>query len=730
MKYRFNFFSIFLLISLFFIQSNADNSIKKNVLIINSYHNGYIWSDKITKSILNILNNKNIPSNVLYLNSLRVNSKEYTKVLEELYSIEINKYNYETIITIDTPAYKFVKRNYKKLRENQKIVFVGSEVFDKQNEISNRTYGILNNRDIVGNIKLIQKFFPNIKKLHIINNNFTNIIENNYQVYENIIKNKELEIIYYQYKNIDSLVKDFNKFEKDEIILFIKLNKDENNAFLSFNEISHLLSLLKLPTFITDTLYSGHNVIGGKLVNINSLGEQVANITVKILNNEQIKDKVIVNKEFLYIFNYEKIKEFKLNPLILHKPFSYVNSYLSFFEKDNILINFVFILSPFLLLLIFLLLYILFFRIKSTKLIEQRIEFDKVLLNAIKTPVVWQNDKGDIINSNLKFDKLLKMNTSKGISLNDFLKNNGFDLLLEKLRRHNKYKNSPKEIVFNDNQEYKIFLINQTEYRETIFNTKGKFTVFVDITKERLALEEKIKHQEFMIQQSKLAEVGEIFSSIAHQWKTPLLEITTIAQEQIYSTNSKDINEENNAFVNDIMMQVKYMGETISDFQNFIMPSTRKVTFDISSAITKMLEIINHNMKYNYINTNINVQKNANLNILGYKNELMQILLNIVNNAKDAIVRRKKEKKIKQGFLNIDIKNIDASVLIQIEDNGGGIPKEHINNIFKPYYTTKENGHGIGLYMAKLIIEDKMDGTIWVENTENGAKFSIKLAFL
>ncbi|PHO15166.1 hypothetical protein CPH92_08185 [Malaciobacter marinus] len=82
---------------------------------------------------------------------------------------------------------------------------------------------------------------------------------------------------------------------------------------------------------------------------------------------------------------------------------------------------------------------------------------------------------------------------------------------------------------------------------------------------------------------------------------------------------------------------------------------------------------------------------------------------------------------MKEGIINIDIKNIQNDVLIQIEDNGGGIPKEHINNIFKPYYTTKENGHGIGLYMAKLIIEDKMDGTIEVENTNNGAMFSIKL---
>ncbi len=276
-----------------------------------------------------------------------------------------------------------------------------------------------------------------------------------------------------------------------------------------------------------------------------------------------------------------------------------------------------------------------------------------------------------------------------------------------------------------ENKEY-TYLINQTNYTENIFKTKGTVTVFTDITKEKQAIKEKRKHQEFVIQQSKLAEIGEVFSSIAHQWKSPLVEIATIAQEKLYDEEG-EVKEEDDKFVNDIMFQVKYMTETINSFQKFIMPSTHKIVFDINESVEEMLEIIRHNMKYNYIDVHVNVKPNTNLMILGYKNELMQTLLNIVNNAKESIIKEKSKDKISQGVININIKNINNKVQIDISDNGGGIPQKYINQIFEPYFTTKKDGHGIGLYMAKLIIEDKIGGTINASNTKDGAIFTIQL---
>jgi signal transduction histidine kinase len=175
------------------------------------------------------------------------------------------------------------------------------------------------------------------------------------------------------------------------------------------------------------------------------------------------------------------------------------------------------------------------------------------------------------------------------------------------------------------------------------------------------------------------------------------------------------------------MVQVRYMTDTINDFQKFIMPSTQKTVFDVSEAIETMMKIINHNIKYNYIDVTIDVSNATNLMVSGYKNEFMQTLLNVVNNAKEQIKEARENKLIKRGSIFIQIYNYSKKVIIDIKDNGGGIPIDKMPNIFDAYYTTKEQGHGIGLYMSKLIIEDKMGGKIRASNTNEGACFTITL---
>ena len=220
--------------------------------------------------------------------------------------------------------------------------------------------------------------------------------------------------------------------------------------------------------------------------------------------------------------------------------------------------------------------------------------------------------------------------------------------------------------------------------------------------------------------------IGEIFSSIAHQWKNPLVEIATIAQEHVYSCNEQG-DEKNSPYVHDIMVQVRYMTDTINDFQKFIMPSTAKSVFNVQEAIETMMKIISHTIKYNYIDVSIDSTKATNLNVLGYKNEFMQTLLNIVNNAKEQMKELRDAKKIKRGHIDIRIYNSSKKVIIEISDNAGGIPEDALAHVFDAYFTTKEQGHGIGLYMSKLIIEDKMGGKIRASNTNEGACFTITL---
>ncbi|AXX93465.1 ATP-binding protein [Malaciobacter molluscorum LMG 25693] len=720
-----------LIFTIVFFSMNLYANGVKNVLIINSYHKGFDWSDKIIKGMEEVFYKTNIDSNVLYMDSKRISSQKYYNKLKELYLLQLSKHKYDLVVAIDPFAYEFVLKYYKDLCTNgQPIYFIGLEQFSreyvKKFGLENKVSGMMERRAIPETIKMIPIIMPDIKKLYIINDKSANGDDSEPYIKEAIkeIGNK-YKVEYIRSISFEDLKKKFSKFRKNEAIFFIRFYNDSTGKLNKNYEIASFIENVKLPVFITDDLFIHSGAFGGKLVNIKQLGRNSAKVIMKILKDPSISPIIETDLSYSYVFDYKKAKEFFLSPEILHKEFVYVNAPVSFFDKYRKFIDFVFILSPFLLFLTLGLLNNLYHRIRNAKKLKQRMEFDKVLLNSVQSPILWQDQNGYIVDSNLKFKEFLELFTmdEKGRKLKDFIENDNVNNLLKMIKNLA----GKNEIIFkSDKDEEYIFMINQTEYTENIFKTSGTVTVFTDVTKEKAALKEKMKHQEFIVQQSKLAEIGEIFSSIAHQWKSPLVEIATIAQEQIYKNGTQE-DEENSQYVNDIMFQVRYMTETINDFQDFIRPSNQKIVFDIYESVVRMMEIVRHNIKYNYIRVNINVAKNCNLNILGYKNELMQTLLNVVNNAKDAIIKNKKANNIKKGVININIKNVDNYVLIEIEDNGGGISKEHINNVFEPYYTTKESGHGIGLYMAKLIIEDKMGGVISVINTDMGAKFSIKL---
>ncbi len=429
---------------------------------------------------------------------------------------------------------------------------------------------------------------------------------------------------------------------------------------------------------------------------------------------------------FKYIFDAKKLKEFELSLNELDEKYTLVNNRLTFYDRNKGLINFVFTISPFLVFLILGLIHNIYMRKRVEKDLRQRIEFDTVLLNAIDSPIFWENEEGLIVDSNSKFCSLVQLEFKKlyGKRLEEFIENRNVRKIIKVL---NKYKDNKKENYefryFDENLKKRVYLLKQEKFRDKKSKREGFVTIFTDITKEQEAIKEKRKQQEFVIQQSKLAEIGEVFSSIAHQWKAPLVEITAIAQELFYTKTCKGL-QEDNSFVSDIMKQVNYMTNTINDFQKFIVPSNNKVEFNIKEAIESMLEIIDHNIKYNNIKIELEVIEGTKLKVLGYKNEFMQSFLNIVNNAKEALRNNDyKNRRIKIKVFNSE----EDKLFITIEDNAGGIDSKNIHKIFKPYFTTKKDGHGIGLYMAKLIIEDKLGGKINVSNSKDGAEFTIKL---
>ena len=241
---------------------------------------------------------------------------------------------------------------------------------------------------------------------------------------------------------------------------------------------------------------------------------------------------------------------------------------------------------------------------------------------------------------------------------------------------------------------------------------------------KRVALEvaKNREKDKLMFQQAKLASLGEMLGNISHQWRQPLMEINSLflpIEAKINLDIPLDKVEilETITKLNDI---TKYMSNTIDDFRDFFATNKEKIRFQLIEQINSTINIISGGLKANNIKLDIIIQKNPEM--IGYKNEYSQVLINIINNAKDVLIQRK----IKEPHIKISIFEEDESIITTIEDNAGGIKVEPIEKVFEPFFTFEKNdGSGIGLFMSKLIIEKNMHGKLSVQNGLNGAFFKI-----
>lgn len=236
-------------------------------------------------------------------------------------------------------------------------------------------------------------------------------------------------------------------------------------------------------------------------------------------------------------------------------------------------------------------------------------------------------------------------------------------------------------------------------------------------------IEELRQKDKMLFQQSKNSAMGEMISLIAHQWRQPLNELSIIIQQSKIKYDKKALNKElMNEYTNKSLSLINKMSDTIDDFRYFLEPQKEKNYLNLLSCVNKTVELIDILFKRHNITLTIDI--NSDITILGYENEFSQVLLNLINNSKDAFLANN----IENPEIKIEAKKINKEKIeMSFWDNAGGIPMEIIHDIFNPYFTTKfaSQGTGLGLYMTKLIIEDNMNGKIFVKNHNNGTQFFI-----
>lgn len=243
--------------------------------------------------------------------------------------------------------------------------------------------------------------------------------------------------------------------------------------------------------------------------------------------------------------------------------------------------------------------------------------------------------------------------------------------------------------------------------------------------KVKQGIEEAKQKDRKILEQAKLARIGSMISMIAHQWRQPLSQLSGILMELETTTRFKKV--DNDYILNAIDKSdkmIEFMSNTIDDFRNFYKPDKKKEDFYVSDACKKAINIIDATLENLGIDLILEIKDDKK--IFGYPTEFSQVILNIISNAKDILM----ERNIKNPKIEINIESKGILSIIIIKDNAGGIEEKNLEQIFDPYYSTKDSskGTGLGLYISKLIIERNMGGDLSVSNNSEGAVFKIVVA--
>ena len=237
------------------------------------------------------------------------------------------------------------------------------------------------------------------------------------------------------------------------------------------------------------------------------------------------------------------------------------------------------------------------------------------------------------------------------------------------------------------------------------------------------AVEELRQKDQMLILQDRLSVMGEMINNIAHQWNQPLNALGLIVQQlPFYHETGTLTTELLNENTQQAMKQIKHMSRTINDFRNLFKVDKETIVFGANEVITRTLSLVEKTFEDQTIT--ISFQPEGNPMATGFPNEYSQVLLNILLNARDALV----EHKVADALISIHSLAEGNKSVVTITDNAGGIPKEIIDKLFDAYFSTKgDKGTGIGLFMSKAIIEKSMGGRLTVRNIGDGAEFRIEV---
>ncbi len=747
---------LFFLLLFSFLNAGSLNK-QKHILILHSYHKSMGWVNNIEQAIYDTLepDENNYLIHTEYMDTKRVFSQKYLESLKKIYSLKYKNIKFDLILSSDNNAFNFLRKYRDDIFGDIPVAFSGVNDFDDSllNGLTNFT-GAVEVFNAESTIKSALKIYPKTENIYIVNDYLTTGKAWT-QTIKKQLKDIKVNLIFAPNSTLSELQKDLKQLPKNTLVLLGVYFKDKNGKYVTYEKIGDLITKsTKAPIFCLLKFNLNGDVLGGDVISGYLQGKLQSEIGKMILEGIPVKDIPIRKKGITsFIFDYNNLEKKGISLNLLPKDSLVINRPTTFYEKHKIIIRITSVIIFLLLVIILILLYTIKQKKKIEKellkskdeinsanmMLEDKVEERTILLEKAYEDItqykhLFEQNRAVMLLIDPEDGKIIDVNKS-AVNFYGFSRKELLSMNIDDINTLSKDE-VEEEIVKAKKEKRNHFFFEHRLKNNTLRSvevlsgpiTLGKkqllYSIIHDITEHK-------EHEDILNEQSKLASMGEMIGNIAHQWRQPLSVIST-ASTGIKLQFEYDLlkKEDLIIFCDRINDNAQYLSNTIDDFTKFIKKQHESLPFKLKDTIESFLHLLEGSIKNHSIN--LVLQNDLDITLEGYQNELIQCLINIVNNSKDAL----KEQNIDEKYLFISTNKKDDFVEIIIRDNAKGIPKEIIGKIFEPYFTTKHQsqGTGLGLHITHNLITS-MNGTVTVKNIEylhnsiayRGAEFKISL---
>ena len=777
---------IFCLLMVLFLPAPGFGQDKDHILVLHSYNKGLTWTDSEDAGIEAVLRTRRpqLEVHTEYLDTkLRADAEHYQRfsgLLKHKYAgVAIR-----VVLCTDDNAYNFALRNRATLFPAAPIVFCGVNYFQKMDEgLTDVVTGVVEAFDLPATLRTALRLHPQATKVIVINDRTTTGLANR-KVLDELIPEfaQRVSFVFFDDLTMAELLAKVRSLSPDDVILLLTFNRDRTGQVFTYDDsIARIAKEAPAPLYGVWDFYLGKGIVGGMLTSGTDQGRTAAEMVLRILDGEKVRDiPVIRESPNKYKFDYPQMTRFGITLADLPPGSTVLNQPVSFYQSHKWVVWGGIAGFAGFTLIIFLLLGFIRQRLHAEKkLVESENRFRSLSDDALVGIYIIQDNLFRYINPKMVeifgygVEELVDKISPRELALEEdwpTVRDNLQKRLSDEQRSiHYEFRGvrKDKSIVFlevfgsrtviqgkpavigtllditerkraedalqklNDELEQRIaertadleesrteLEMQNEELRET------SQALAAETAALHRAMEELQEKDRMVIQQSRMAAMGEMLGNIAHQWRQPFNALGLMVQDLGLSYESGEFSKELlDTNIGKVMEILLHLSQTIDDFSNFATPDKDKTLFKVDQVIVQTISLIEESFKNNHIALDLNSSDDPQIN--GYPHEYAQVLLNILMNARDAFLESRRD------HARIDVRSWveNGRSVVTITDNAGGIKTDILGKIFEPYFTTKDlgMGTGVGLFLSKTIIEKNMGGRLSASNTGDGVELRIEV---